>query len=196
MPIWKSPPRWRWPTGSPSVDLIIVARGGGSMEDLWTFNEEIVVRAIAGSRLPVVSAVGHEIDVTLADLAADRRALTPSEAGEVSVPDAREVVMHLDRLADRLRSASTAGLKDARIRLQDFAAHARLALEQDILNRRHRAARLAASLEALNPLGVLARGYSLTMLADGKTIIRDSNQVKAGETHSYAPGVGSHRQPG
>ena len=98
------------------VDLIIVARGGGSMEDLWTFNEEIVVRAIAGSRLPVVSAVGHEIDVTLADLAADRRALTPSEAGEISVPDAREVLMHLDRLADRLRSAGTAQLKDARVR--------------------------------------------------------------------------------
>ena len=95
------------------VDLIIVARGGGSVEDLWTFNEEIVVRAIVGSRLPVISAVGHEIDVTLADLAADQRALTPSEAGEVSVPDAREVLMHLDRLADRLRSAGTAQLKDA-----------------------------------------------------------------------------------
>jgi exodeoxyribonuclease VII large subunit len=74
---------------APDVDLIIVARGGGSMEDLWTFNEEIVVRAIVESGLPVVSAVGHEIDVSLADLAADRRALTPSEAGEVSVPDAR-----------------------------------------------------------------------------------------------------------
>ncbi len=163
------------------VDLIIVARGGGSMEDLWTFNEEIVVRAIVGSRLPVISAVGHEIDVTLADLAADRRALTPSEAGEVSVPDAREVLMHLDRLADRLRSAGTAQLKDARIRLQDLAQRAKLALEQDILNRRHRVSRLAASLEALSPLGVLARGYSLTLEADGKTLILDHNQVKAGD---------------
>ena len=104
------------------VDVIIVAHGGGSIEDLWTFNEESVVRTIAGSRLPVVSAVGHEIDVTLADLAADQRALTPSEAGEVSVPDAREVLMHLDRLAERLRSASTAQLKDARIRLEDLAS--------------------------------------------------------------------------
>ena len=103
------------------VDVIIVARGGGSIEDLWTFNEEIVVRAIAGSRLPVVSAVGHEIDVTLADLAADRRALTPSEAGEVCVPDAREVLMHLDRLAERLRSAGTSQLKDARLQLLDLA---------------------------------------------------------------------------
>jgi exodeoxyribonuclease VII large subunit len=163
------------------VDVIIVARGGGSMEDLWTFNEEIVVRAIVGSRLPVISAVGHEIDVTLADLAADRRALTPSEAGEVSVPDAREVLMHLDRLAERLRSSGTAQLKDARIRLEDLGGRARLALEHDILNRRHRVSRLAASLEALSPLGVLARGYSLTLEADGKTLIRNSNQVKTGD---------------
>ena len=163
------------------VDLIIVARGGGSIEDLWTFNEEIVVRAIAASGLPVVSAVGHEIDVTLADLAADRRALTPSEAGEVSVPDIREVYLHLDRLAERLRHSGTTRLKDARLRLEDLAGRARLALEQGILNRRHRAARLAASLEALSPLGVLARGYSLTFHADGKTIIRDSREVKIGD---------------
>ena len=163
------------------VDLIIVARGGGSIEDLWTFNEEIVVRAIAASGLPVVSAVGHEIDVTLADLAADRRALTPSEAGEVSVPDIREVYLHLDRLAERLRQSGTTRLKDVRARLEDLAHRARLALEQGILNRRHRAARLAASLEALSPLGVLARGYSLTFQADGKTIIRDSREAKIGD---------------
>jgi exodeoxyribonuclease VII large subunit len=163
------------------VDVIIVARGGGSMEDLWTFNEEVVVRAIAGSRLPVVSAVGHEIDVTLADLAADRRALTPSEAGEVCVPDAREVLMHLDRLAERLRSSSVTQLKDARLGLEDLAQRARLALERDILNRRHRVSTLGASLEALNPLGVLARGYSLTLQADGITLIRDSKQVKLGD---------------
>jgi exodeoxyribonuclease VII large subunit len=163
------------------VDLIIVARGGGSIEDLWTFNEEIVVRAIAASGLPVVSAVGHEIDVTLADLAADRRALTPSEAGEVSVPDIREVYLHLDRLAERLRQSGSTRLKDVRARLEDLAQRARLALEQGILNRRHRAARLAASLEALSPLGVLARGYSLTFQADGKTIIRDSREAKIGD---------------
>jgi exodeoxyribonuclease VII large subunit len=163
------------------VDLIVVARGGGSMEDLWTFNEEIVVRAIAQSRLPVVSAVGHEIDVTLADLAADRRALTPSEAGEVSVPDAREVLEHLDRLAERLRSAGTTQLKDAQLRLQELAQRARLAIGQAIQNRRHAVARLAASLEALSPLGVLGRGYSLTFQADGRTVIRDSREVKNGD---------------
>ena len=102
------------------ADVIIVARGGGSLEDLWTFNEESVVRAIVASRLPIVSAVGHEIDVTLADLAADRRALTPSEAGEFCVPDAREVALHLDRLADRLRLAGLGQMRDARLRLDQL----------------------------------------------------------------------------
>ena len=96
------------------ADVIIVARGGGSLEDLWTFNEEAVVRTIATSRLAVVSAIGHEIDVTLADLASDKRALTPTEAGELCVPDACEVILHLDRLAERLRSSSLIHLSDAR----------------------------------------------------------------------------------
>src|SRR5437763_1860543 len=81
------------------------ARGGGSLEDLWPFNEEVVARAIVGSRLPVVSAIVHEVDPTIADLAADRRALTPSEAGEITVPDAREVRQSRDRLADRIAQA-------------------------------------------------------------------------------------------
>jgi exodeoxyribonuclease VII large subunit len=163
------------------ADVIIVARGGGSLEDLWTFNEESVVRAIVASRLPVVSAVGHEIDVTLADLAADKRALTPSEAGEYCVPDAREVALHLDRLADRLRVAGLGQLRDARDRLEHLSQRARQSLEHDLLARRHRVARLAASLDALSPLGVLARGYSLTFLADGKTLVRTSDDVKTGD---------------
>jgi exodeoxyribonuclease VII large subunit len=163
------------------ADVIIVARGGGSLEDLWTFNEESVVRAIVGSRLPVVSAVGHEIDVTLSDLAADKRALTPSEAGEVCVPDCREIALHLDRLADRLRMAGVSRLRDARDRLHQLSDRARQALEHDLVSRRHRVGRLAASLEALSPLAVLARGYSLTFLADGKTIVRNSHEVKAGD---------------
>jgi exodeoxyribonuclease VII large subunit len=163
------------------ADVIIVARGGGSLEDLWTFNEESVVRAIVGSRLPVVSAVGHEIDVTLADLAADKRALTPTEAGEVCVPDSREVALHLDRLADRLRTAGAGRLRDARDHLNQLSERARQALKHDLVARGHRVARLAASLEALSPLGVLARGYSLTFLADGKTLVRDRRAVAAGD---------------
>jgi exodeoxyribonuclease VII large subunit len=140
-----------------------------------------VVRAIVASRLPVVSAVGHEIDVTLADLAADKRALTPSEAGEFCVPDAREVALHLDRLADRLRLAGLGQLRDARDHLHQLAQRAGQALEHDLIARRHRLARLSASLEALSPLAVLARGYSLTFLADGKTLVRTSRDVNCGD---------------
>jgi exodeoxyribonuclease VII large subunit len=185
------------------VDLIVVARGGGSLEDHGTFNEEMVARAIAGSRVPVVSAIGHEIDVTLADLAADRRALTPSEAGEVCVPDCREVALHLDRLADRLRHAGKVRIDDARVRLDRLVdrlrragktriddSHARLdrltqraqfAVRQGLLDRRHRLGRLTASLEALSPLAVLARGYSLTFLHDGRSLIRSADDVQPGQ---------------
>jgi exodeoxyribonuclease VII large subunit len=177
------------------ADVIILARGGGSLEDLWTFNEEIVVRAIVASRLPVVSAIGHEIDVTLADLAADRRALTPSEAGEVCVPDAREVTLHLDRLADRLRLAGSSQLRDARARLDQLAKSSLQAIQQDLVGRRQQLRRLGASLDALSPLAVLARGYSLTFLADGKTLVRSSEDVKSGElirTHLAAGQISSH----
>jgi exodeoxyribonuclease VII large subunit len=164
-----------------SADIIIIARGGGSLEDLWTFNEEAVARAIAGSRIPVVSAIGHEIDVTLADLAADRRALTPSEAGEICVPDGREIALHLDRLADRLRSAGQAHVLDARARLDRLAEQSRQALRQLLVDRRLRLTRLAASLDALSPLAVLARGYSLTLNHEDGSLIRSADQVRPGQ---------------
>ena len=163
------------------ADVIIVVRGGGSQEDLWTFNEETVVRAIASSKLPVVSAIGHEIDVTLSDLAADKRAPTPTEAGEFCVPDSREVIVHLDRLADRLRLAGMSRLRDARSGLERLGERAGRAFAHDIDIRRHNLARLAASLQALSPLAVLARGYSLTFQADGRTLVRGSHEVKPGD---------------
>ncbi len=163
------------------VDVLIVARGGGSLEDLWTFNEESVVRAIAASRVPVVSAIGHEIDVTLADLVADRRALTPSEAGEIVVPDVREVAQHLDHLADRLRSAGRSHLVDARARLDRLSDRARQALRQLAHDRRVRLARLAAGLEAMSPLAVLARGYSLTLRDDDRSLIRSADELRVGD---------------
>jgi exodeoxyribonuclease VII large subunit len=162
------------------ADVIVIARGGGSLEDLWTFNEEVVVRAIAGSRVPVISAVGHEIDVTLADLAADRRALTPSEAGELCVPDAREVALHLDRLADQLHRGSLTQLQTARAQLARLAERGRQAARQSLLDRRHRLTRLAAGLDALSPLAVLARGYSLTFHADGASLVRSAGSVQPG----------------
>jgi exodeoxyribonuclease VII large subunit len=163
------------------ADLIIVARGGGSLEDLWTFNEEAVARAIVGSRLPVVSAIGHEIDVTIADLAADRRALTPSEAGEICVPDAEEVRRAIDRLAQRLDQSGRVLIQDARARLDRLADRATRAIGRDLDGRRHRLARLAAGLEALSPLAVLARGYSLTFAADGTTLLRSTAAARPGD---------------
>jgi exodeoxyribonuclease VII large subunit len=163
------------------AELIIVARGGGSAEDLSAFNEEVVARTIASSRLPVISAVGHEIDVTLADLAADRRALTPSEAGELAVPDGREVAMHLDRLSDHIHRISQARLCDARARLDQLAERSRSAWRRNLDDRRHLLSRLSASLEALSPLAVLARGYSLTFQADGSTLVRAADDVRDGD---------------
>jgi exodeoxyribonuclease VII large subunit len=163
----------------PRPDLIIVARGGGSLEDLWTFNEEAVARAIVASRLPVVSAIGHEIDVTIADLAADFRAMTPSEAGERCVPDARDVRRDLDHLAARLDHTGRSLVNEARARLDRLSDRASRALRRDLDGRRHHLARLAASLEALSPLAVLARGYSLT-LKDGN-VLRAAADAQPGD---------------
>ncbi|HEX8198951.1 MAG TPA: exodeoxyribonuclease VII large subunit [Isosphaeraceae bacterium] len=165
----------------PDVDLIVVARGGGSLEDLWAFNEEAVARAIYGSARPVVSAVGHEVDVTVADLVADVRALTPSEAGELCVPDAREVRDRLAGLADRLARATSAHVAQSRAALEGLANRADRAIRLDLDRRRDRLARLAAQLEALSPLAVLARGYSLTLAPDGATVLRSAAAVRPGD---------------
>lgn len=165
---------------TPGVEVVVVARGGGSAEDLGPFNDELVVRAIVACPVPVVAAVGHEIDVTLADLAADRRALTPSEAGELVVPDAAEIAMHLDRLGQALHHAGTARMRDARARLDVLSRGLAAAVTQDLERRRHRLDRLKTSLDALNPEAVLARGYSLTLAEDGRTVVRDPSQAPSG----------------
>jgi len=163
------------------ADLLILARGGGSLEDLWPFNEEIVVRAIAASRLPVVTAIGHEIDVTIADLVADRRALTPSEAGEICVPDAREIRRHFERLGQRLEAAGKQQVQETRDRIERLADRGERALRRILDERRHQLARASAALEALSPLAVLARGYSLTLQADDATIVRSAEEVRPGD---------------
>jgi exodeoxyribonuclease VII large subunit len=179
---------------SHAVDCVVVGRGGGSLEDLWAFNEEVLVRAIAASKLPVVSAVGHEIDVTLSDLAADVRALTPSEAAERIVPAAEEVQAALSVRRQRLTKALARRAADARRRLERIAAHRAFrrpfervlgyareldasatriarAIRQRLTNSKHLLAAMAAQLESLSPLGILGRGYNLTTrLADGRLI--------------------------
>ena len=177
----------------PGVDVVICGRGGGSLEDLWCFNEEIVARAIADCRIPVVSAVGHEIDVSIADLVADRRALTPSEAGELVVPSQSDVRMTLDQSAARMQQSLNNRIQN--LRLQVAAVEARAVFQHPmsmvdewrqscdelhdrcvtamnlfVERRQQLLAQSAASLSSLSPLTVLARGYSLTTLPSGQLV--------------------------
>ena len=143
------------------LDVIIVGRGGGSLEDLWTFNEEVVARAIASSRLPVVSGVGHEIDMTIADLVADARAATPTAAAEMVVPRKDELLADLRALDARLRAGVERALRDARLRVEGVGRRRGLRLFPDLIEeerqgldlldaRARRAVRLALSREREN----------------------------------------------
>jgi exodeoxyribonuclease VII large subunit len=183
------------------IDLVILARGGGSLEDLWSFNDERVVRAVTEAPMPVVVGVGHESDVTLADFAADLRAPTPSAAAEQAVPDLTGFPAILDRLRDRASAAMISGLADrgaflgqegrALVRLLPDTAAARQRTA-DLVDRGHRAlsARtvretavlggLADALRALSPTATLERGYAVARLSDG-TIVRDPAQARRGE---------------
>ena len=184
-------------------DVLIVGRGGGSIEELWAFNEEQTVRAIAASEIPVVSAVGHETDFTLADFAADKRAATPSQAAEIVVADANAYINYvlelekrcknimlkrlttaettLERLQSSWALANPQRLLESRMQRYDFAA---AKLKQNfsaaLTDRQHKCGVLAAKLDALSPLTVLARGYSVTENADGK-VIRSIEEVRWGD---------------
>jgi exodeoxyribonuclease VII large subunit len=187
----------------PAVDVIVVGRGGGSLEDLWCFNEESVVRAIAASRLPIVSAVGHEIDVTLSDFAADVRALTPSEAAERVVSEWASIQESLRTLAQRMEKpirqrlayhreqlrhlASRAAftrpfqqIHDRSRRLDELDHRGRQAIFRLLAERKRQLQQHAAALSALSPLAVLARGYSVTQRTDTGAVITRSDQVDAG----------------
>lgn len=188
----------------PDVDVVITGRGGGSLEDLWCFNTEIVARAVAACRIPVIAAVGHEIDVSIADLVADRRALTPSEAGELVVPSARDLQDSLLQTAQRMRQTLRDRLDRARLRLSTIEARSVIQRPMSLVDQKRldceslseravKAVRLmterkgrdlaefAASLQALSPLQVLSRGYSLTQKSDG-TLLRSAASVAPGET--------------
>src|SRR5882757_2749442 len=188
---------------SPRPDVLIVGRGGGSLEDLWSFNEELVVRAIAASKIPTVSAVGHEIDVTLADLAADVRALTPSEAAERIAPAADEISARIRAYQQRLRHAAHRrvmwlrarydGLAaqrpfrrpfdlvhDRSRRLDELTMHGTSALRSLVHERQRRFARLAGQLESLSPLAVLERGYTITRDASSGQVVRDAARLRVG----------------
>ncbi len=185
------------------LDVIIIGRGGGSREELWAFNSEEVVRAVAGSSVPVVSAVGHETDITLADLAADLRAPTPSAAAELAVPLKYELVSAVSDLARRLNAAVYSNIQNKR-RVSELLAASpgisnpfyRINQERQYLDQmRHDLVQsitgfahnknailtvLAGKLDALSPLQVLSRGYSITQHQSGEPVT-DVGRVQQGE---------------
>lgn len=185
------------------AEVIITGRGGGSMEDLWAFNEETVARAIARSEIPVISAVGHEPDVTIADFVADLRASTPSNGAERAVPhqgEVRDTLAHWDarlqramdqtlqRRREQLDRARSSPFLQSPLRsiqekllLLDYQQQRLVhGMERQVQASRERAGRLAAALEALSPLRVLGRGYSIAQKEDG-TVLSSIEQVTAGE---------------
>ena len=186
------------------ADVIITGRGGGSMEDLWAFNDERVARAIFASDIPVVSAVGHEPDVTISDFVADVRAATPSNAAELVAPDQNDLRQYLLAAQNRLAQAMQKQLKlerktleslknrkvlqspinyvnEKRMLLDHSAQKLTAAAQRNFTGQKQRFVRLTAKLDALSPLKVLSRGYSLVMDADGHVVQRAA-QVKIGDT--------------
>ena len=188
------------------ADVLIVGRGGGSIEDLWAFNEEIVAQAIYDSQIPVISAVGHEPDVTISDLVADCRASTPSNAAEIVVPDQGELRRKLQTLSERMSKNQRhkidvydrrlqelqrkrvladpmAFLQDRSMQL-DFTQEKLVAAVERVLERyTYRFTHAAASLDAMSPLRVLRRGYCVAQKED-KTILRSCLQAEPGESIS------------
>lgn len=185
-------------------DVLIIGRGGGSIEDLWAFNGEKLARTIAASRIPVISAVGHETDFTIADLAADLRAPTPSAAAEQAVPDSARLLQQLENVGARMRSLLQTRLEREKGRLASLASRRSLTDPEYMFEMRRTAlmmteerlaslysmhlksARAAfgtavASLEAMNPLAVLSRGYAAVRSADGKNVITDAAGLSAGD---------------
>lgn len=194
----------------PNVDTIITGRGGGSLEDLWAFNEEVVARAIFECPIPVISAVGHEIDISIADLVADRRALTPSEAAELAVPLQSDILATLTHWRDQLTTNLKQRAQQVRLQLDALAARPALTRPLDMIHNRvsqldeldrrlnrstrelvsrfqSETKRLSSALDALSPLKVLSRGYSITRVEkEGQTtetdIVKSIKQLSTGDT--------------
>ncbi len=186
-----------------SVDVLIVGRGGGSIEDLWSFNEEIVARAIYASHIPIVSAVGHEIDFTISDFVADLRAPTPSAAAELVVPSRVELREKFNNVYARLYSCANRIVERGRLRLKaesessalknpmvtvnnnrmylDSLARTMESAYKNIMsNKRREIEVVATKLDGLSPLGALSRGFSLTRDERG-TLVKSVNQLRPGD---------------
>jgi exodeoxyribonuclease VII large subunit len=159
------------------LDLCIVGRGGGARQDLAAFNSEAVCRALANVRVPTISAVGHEVDVSLTDLVADLRAPTPSAAAEMAVADRRDVQRLVDDLSVRLASGLTGRTRLASARLSRSTDRLRSGLERILAGSQSQTDRLAAQLDALSPLKVLGRGYAVPISESGHVLKRRSDFI-------------------
>ncbi len=187
-----------------SADVIIIGRGGGSLEDLWAFNDEQLARTVAASRIPVISAVGHETDFTICDFAADRRAPTPSAAAELALPETQELKrkinniisrenavltqiitrhrQHLSRLsAARVLTSPMHFIDDKRMAVISLAERMTLSEKNALSLKTARLSAVVGKLDALNPLSVLSRGFSAVYGTDGK-IVKSTAQMQVGET--------------
>lgn len=161
------------------ADLLIIGRGGGSREDLWAFNDEGVARALAASAIPTISAVGHEVDISICDLVADVRAATPSAAAEIAVPSRREIIARVDSLGKRLAAAAQRREDRAVASLAQVRKRLSLVATRVVERRRARIETVAGQLQALSPLATLGRGFAVARTADGATL-SNREQIPAG----------------
>lgn len=180
------------------ADVVIIGRGGGSREDLWAFNDERVARAIAACPIPTISAVGHEVDVTIADLVADLRAATPSAAAEAAVPVYDEIVAQLRALGVTISAATDQRVQGAGRVLRQFSRDIAVHSQRAVERRRARVQEVAGRLEALSPLATLARGYAVARGDRGDALSSASRfavgmpfalQLRDGRVHAVADEV-------
>ncbi len=163
------------------IDVIIVGRGGGSLEDLWAFNEEVVARAIYDSRIPIISAVGHEVDWTIADFVADFRAPTPSAAAQQVIPKKEDLKERIEDAIRRLKKQPSGAVQQYQQRLDDLIKNLALRMDHIVKMREGAFKNLLGKLTSLSPYAVLERGYSITMKLPQKTVLKDSKFVKSGD---------------
>ena len=185
-----------------NVDVIIIGRGGGSLEDLWAFNEEVTARAIYESKIPVISAVGHEVDYTISDFVADLRAPTPSAAAELVVPRKEDILDSVNSFKQKLKTALRSSIDMARKHLDGIMKHHALKTPQVLMQqhqqkvdeytkalkhslsyfvniKKHSLDGVMGKLDALSPVSILERGYSITMTYPENNIIKDASKVKS-----------------
>ncbi len=159
------------------VDLIIIGRGGGSIEDLWAFNEETVARAIYNSKIPIISAVGHETDYTIADFVADKRAPTPSAAAEIAVPERKELLANINRLIDRLIYNQRRSIAESISYLDDITQRQNVSINRILEAKKAQFSACIGKLNAVSPLGTLSRGYSITLKLPESKLVRSIEDV-------------------